>query len=164
MNDFTTQEPKTITLLAGNTAVHITVTPGDGETVMNLEAYDELLEAGDSEGIVISEDFADEAEIVRGTVDLAGQPVSSTNRLRIDNLLDVVPGATYRIDCNLQTSVLQYQNSDSTYLNITTGFKNSPFEFTTDENCQKIRAIFRMENNSNIVVDDMQYLSLKRKR
>ena len=100
--------------------------------------------------------------IEQGAVSSAtGNNTSSTTRLRTAGLIKVQPNTAYAISTNLARIFVVQLNSDGQVNGVNSGWIHQmPYKFTTPNDCYYIRITFANNENSEITVDDFEWLKI----
>lgn len=91
-----------------------------------------------------------------------GEESASSSRLRTDGYIAVEPNTTYTISTNIAyVYVLEY-GADKTYLKLSSGWKRSPYTFTTGATTGNIRLVLAVTSSgsTNMTVSDFEWLKV----
>ena len=99
--------------------------------------------------------------IVSGSVSSStGANSSSSSRLRTEGYIKVEVGTTYRFDSNMfKIFVIEY-GEDQKNIGKSSGWKNTPFEYTVSEGCAYIRMTLANEGDPKVSEEDFEWLKI----
>lgn len=91
-----------------------------------------------------------------------GANSKSSARLRTADFICVKPMETYTVSCNLAKVYVFEYDKDGVFLNQASGWKDSPYTFTTGETTENIRLVLAAVSSGGgeITLDDFEWLHI----